>query len=117
MGLLCIVFVFGDSDVESIEAGVDCDFRGYFDHLQSDFPILCDTGYVDCRQRSDYRTGCGFYLCSEIRAIVVRGDKEVSILMSRFAGCAGTSNERKFYESAMPPDLAASIYVHVGLRF
>jgi len=66
MGLLCIVFVSGDSDVESIEAGVDCNFRGYSDHLQSDFPILCDTGYVGCRQRSDCRIGCGFDLCLEI---------------------------------------------------
>ena len=59
-----------DSDVESIEAGVDCDFRGYCYHLQSDFPIPCDTGYVDYRQHSDYRTGCGFYLCFEVRAII-----------------------------------------------
>ena len=60
MGLLCIVLVSRNSDVESIEAGVDCDFRDYCCHLQSDFPILYDTGYVGYLQRSDYRTGCGF---------------------------------------------------------
>ena len=70
MGLLCIVLVSGDSDVESIEAGVDCDFRDYCYHLQSDFPILCDTGYVGYRQRSDCRTGCGFYLYVEVRAVI-----------------------------------------------
>ena len=81
MGLLCIVLVSGDSDVESIEAGVDCDFRGYSDHLQSNFPILCDTGYVGCRQRRDYWVGCGFDLCLEVRAIVDRDDKGVSIIL------------------------------------
>ena len=70
MGLLGIVLVSGDSDVESIEAGVDCDFCDYCYHLQSDFPILCDTGYVGYLQRSDYRTDCGFYLCLEVRSII-----------------------------------------------
>ena len=70
MGLLCLVLISGDSDVESIEADMDCNFCGYSDHLQSDFPIPCDTGYVGYLQRSDYWVGCGFDLCLEIRAII-----------------------------------------------
>ncbi|MDE0018895.1 MAG: hypothetical protein OXU51_22130 [Candidatus Poribacteria bacterium] len=66
--------------MESIEADMDCDFRDYCYHLQSDFLIPRDAGYVGYRQRSDYRTGSGFYLCLE-----VRGD------------CAGTGNRRLLF--------------------
>ena len=66
MGLLCLVLISGDSDVESIEVDVDCNFRGYSDHLQSDFPIPCDAGYVGYLQRSNHWVGCGFDLCLEI---------------------------------------------------
>ena len=69
--MLRIVFISRDSDVESIGADVDCDFRDYCDHLQSDFLIPRDAGYGGYRQHSDCRTGCGFYLCLEVRAIAV----------------------------------------------
>ncbi len=99
MGLLCLVLISGDSDVESIEADVDCDFRDYNYHLQSDFPIPCDTGYVGNRQHSDYWVGCGFDLCLEIGAIVDRDDKEVSTLIaSPLLEWMVTEEETLFFE-------------------
>jgi len=66
MGLLCIVAISRDSDVEPIKTDVDCNFRDYSDHLQSNSPIPCNTGYVGCRQHSDPWVGSGFDLCLEI---------------------------------------------------
>ena len=57
--------------MESIETGMDSDFRDYSHHLQSGSPILCNMGYMGYHRHSHRRSSCDFHFFLENRAITV----------------------------------------------